>query len=121
MADRHADASPTPDGLRREAVDLTAADEVEALWERLAADDERPRWVVNAVGGFRGGTVADSEPDAVRFAADLNLGTAWWSCRSASRPSAGRRRDRQRLVALREDRRHRARPPTPSPRPASSA
>ena len=91
VADLHPDPSPPPDGLRREAVDLTAADEVEALWSRLAADDEHPRWVVNAAGGFRGGTVEDSEPDAVRFAADLNLGTAWWSCRSASRrlPAGG--------------------------------
>jgi NAD(P)-dependent dehydrogenase (short-subunit alcohol dehydrogenase family) len=79
--DRNADGE-TASGLTREAVDLTVPDEVEALWERLA---DRPRWVVNAVGGFRGGTVADSEPDELRFVHDLNLGTAWWSCRSAAR------------------------------------
>jgi NAD(P)-dependent dehydrogenase (short-subunit alcohol dehydrogenase family) len=73
------------EGVRSEAVDLTSPDEVEALWERLQADDERPRWLVNAVGGFRTGTVADSDPDGLRFLLDLNLGTAWWSCRAAAR------------------------------------
>jgi NAD(P)-dependent dehydrogenase (short-subunit alcohol dehydrogenase family) len=73
------------DGVRAEAVDLTSPDDVEALWERLEADGERPRWVVNAVGGFRTGTVADSDAEGLRFLLDLNLGTAWWSCRSAAR------------------------------------
>ena len=50
------------DGVRREAVDLTSADEVAALWDRLAADGSSPRWVVNAVGGFRGGRVARLGP-----------------------------------------------------------
>ena len=73
------------EGIRAEAVDLTSPDEVEALWDRLVADGERPRWLVNAVGGFRTATVAASEPDDVRFLLDLNLGTAWWSCRAAAR------------------------------------
>jgi NAD(P)-dependent dehydrogenase (short-subunit alcohol dehydrogenase family) len=81
-ADRHGAAA---DGARAEAVDLTSPDEVEALWERLEAGGERPRWLVNAVGGFRTGTVADSQPDELRFLLDLNLGTAWWSCRAAAR------------------------------------
>jgi NAD(P)-dependent dehydrogenase (short-subunit alcohol dehydrogenase family) len=81
-ADLRPAATPPPDGLTREAVDLTSADAVEALWERLP---DRPRWVVNAAGGFRGGTVAESEPDDVQFVSDLNLGTAWWSCRVAAR------------------------------------
>jgi NAD(P)-dependent dehydrogenase (short-subunit alcohol dehydrogenase family) len=84
-ADRHPADTPAPDGLRREAVDLTSAGEVDALWERLAADGETPRWVVNAAGGFRAGTVADSDPELLRFVEDLNLGTAWWSCRAAAR------------------------------------
>jgi NAD(P)-dependent dehydrogenase (short-subunit alcohol dehydrogenase family) len=71
-----------PRGVRAEAVDLTIADEVEALWDRL---DEKPRWVVNAVGGFRGGTVAATEPDEFRFLVDLNLATTLWSCRAAAR------------------------------------
>lgn len=73
-----------PPGVRRVAVDLTSPDEVEELWARLEEVGERPRWVVNAVGGFRAGGVADSEPDDVRFVQDLNLGTAWWSCRAAA-------------------------------------
>jgi NAD(P)-dependent dehydrogenase (short-subunit alcohol dehydrogenase family) len=77
--------SPSRAGLRREALDLTEPDEVERLWERLAAAGETPRWVVNAAGGFRGGRVADSEPDGVRNLEQLNLGTAWWSCREAAR------------------------------------
>jgi NAD(P)-dependent dehydrogenase (short-subunit alcohol dehydrogenase family) len=81
-ADRH---GAEAEAARAVAVDLTSPDEVEALWERLEADGERPRWVVNAVGGFRTGTVADSDPEGLRFLLDLNLGTAWWSCRSAAR------------------------------------
>src|SRR5262249_61234755 len=44
-----------------------------------------PRWVANVAGGFRPGTVADSEPEDVRLLTELNLGTAWWSCRAAAR------------------------------------
>jgi NAD(P)-dependent dehydrogenase (short-subunit alcohol dehydrogenase family) len=83
--DHHPDDSPTRPGLRRESLDLTEPDEVERLWERLAAAGETPRWVVNAAGGFRGGSVADSEPAGVRILEQLNLGTAWWSCREAAR------------------------------------
>ena len=85
-ADRHPGGHDNdPPGLRRVAVDLTNPDEIEELWKRLEEVGERPRWVVNAVGGFRSGTVAKSEPDDYRFVEDLNLGTAWWSCRSAAR------------------------------------
>ena len=75
-------AENPPDGVRAEAVDLTVPEEVEALWDRL---DERPRWVVNAVGAFRGGTVAATEPDDLRFLLDVNLATTLWSCRAAAR------------------------------------
>ena len=71
-----------PRGVQAEAVDLTVPDEVEALWDRLV---EQPRWVINAVGGFRGGTVAQTEPDEFRFLVDLNLATTLWSCRAAAR------------------------------------
>ncbi len=73
------------DGFRHETVDLTSPAGVESLWDRLTADGELPRWVVNATGGFRAGSVADSDPETVRFMEDLNLGTAWWSCREAAR------------------------------------
>lgn len=83
IVDRQADGEPV-EGIRREAVDLTSADAVEELWTRLAGDGVAPRWVVNAAGGFRGGRVSESEPDPTRFVGELNLGTAWWSCRSAA-------------------------------------
>lgn len=66
----------------RDDVDLTDAAAVERFWDGLRAP---PRWVVNAAGGFRTGTVADSEPADVRFLTELNLETAWWSCRAAAR------------------------------------
>ena len=72
----------------RDDVDLTDAAAVEAFWDKLEA---RPRWVVNAAGGFRPGTVADSEPADLSFLTELNFETAWWSCRAAARrlPSGG--------------------------------
>jgi NAD(P)-dependent dehydrogenase (short-subunit alcohol dehydrogenase family) len=72
----------------REDVDLTDAAAVEAFWDNLAST---PRWVVNAAGGFRPGTVAESEAADFRFLAALNLETAWWSCRAAARrlPAGG--------------------------------
>jgi len=72
----------------RDDVDLTDAAAVEAFWDRL---ETAPRWVVNAVGGFRPGTVAESEPADFRFLIGLNLETAWWSCRAAARrlPAGG--------------------------------
>jgi NAD(P)-dependent dehydrogenase (short-subunit alcohol dehydrogenase family) len=81
VADRAADGAAR-DGVTHEAVDLTAPDDVEALWDRL---EERPRWVVNAVGAFRPGRLGESEPGDVAFLHDVNLGTAWWSCRAAAR------------------------------------
>lgn len=66
----------------RNTVDLTDAEAVEAFWERLA---DRPRWVVNAAGGFRPATVAQTEPEDLRFLTELNFETAWWSCRAAAR------------------------------------
>jgi NAD(P)-dependent dehydrogenase (short-subunit alcohol dehydrogenase family) len=83
--DRSLQGAEAAPGLRDEAVDLTAPGQVEELWDRLADAGETPRWVVNAVGGFREGTVADSEPEALRFLESLNLETAWWSCRAAAR------------------------------------
>jgi NAD(P)-dependent dehydrogenase (short-subunit alcohol dehydrogenase family) len=73
------------EGVIEEIADLADADSVEALWQRLAARDVVPRWVANAAGGFRPGTVADSEPDAVRLVEELNFDTVWWSCRAAAR------------------------------------
>jgi NAD(P)-dependent dehydrogenase (short-subunit alcohol dehydrogenase family) len=81
--DRSAEG-PELERVRREMCDLTSADEVAALWTRLLGDGLSPRWVVNGVGGFRSGSVADSDPESVRFLEDLNLHTAWWTCREAA-------------------------------------
>jgi len=89
-ADRHGGhqdegADADPPGLRREAVDLTVPETVEALWDKLEGLGERPRWLVNAVGGFRAAGVAQTEPEDYHLVHDLNLATAWWSCRAAAR------------------------------------
>src|SRR5579863_4697970 len=83
-ADRSADART--DAARAEAVDLSSPDDVEALWERLAADGELPRWLVNAVGAFRGGTVAESEPTAT---ASCTTSTSARPGGRAARPRGG--------------------------------
>src|SRR5262249_57824318 len=66
----------------KDVVDLTDGEAVEAFWDALEAS---PRWVANVAGGFRPGTVADSEPEDVRLLTELNLGTACWSCRAGAR------------------------------------
>lgn len=73
------------DGVRHETADLTAPAQVEALWDRLVAADELPRWVVNAAGGFRGGSVAATDEADWTFLQGVNLATTWWSCRAAAR------------------------------------
>jgi NAD(P)-dependent dehydrogenase (short-subunit alcohol dehydrogenase family) len=70
--------------VRIEAADLTAPDQVEDLWQRLERRGDQPRWVVNTAGGYRAGSVADTDAEAYRFMLELNLGTAWWSCRAAA-------------------------------------
>jgi NAD(P)-dependent dehydrogenase (short-subunit alcohol dehydrogenase family) len=82
--------SPSPSGggqgggVTGDTADLTSRLEVDELWERIDRVGV-PRWVVNATGGYRAGKVVDSTPDDFTFMMDLNLGTAWWSCRSAGR------------------------------------
>lgn len=84
-ADLRPESGSEADGVRAEPLDLTDPDAVEELWQRLEADGELPRWVVNAAGGFRAGTVAATEPATYRFLTRLNLDATWWSCRSAAR------------------------------------
>jgi NAD(P)-dependent dehydrogenase (short-subunit alcohol dehydrogenase family) len=74
-------------GVIGETADLTSRLAVDDLWERIDRIGV-PRWVVNATGGFRGGKLVDSAPDDFTFMMDLNLGSAWWSCRAAARRMA---------------------------------
>jgi NAD(P)-dependent dehydrogenase (short-subunit alcohol dehydrogenase family) len=71
--------------LRSELVDLTEPDQVEALWDRLADEGALPRGLVNAAGGFRGGTVAETDAEDYRFLQQINLDATWWSCQAAAR------------------------------------
>ena len=71
-------------GVSGDTADLTSRLAVDDLWQRIDRIGI-PRWVVNATGGFRGGKLVDSEPDDYTFMMDLNLGSAWWSCRAAAR------------------------------------
>jgi NAD(P)-dependent dehydrogenase (short-subunit alcohol dehydrogenase family) len=83
-------------GVTGDTADLTSRLAVDDLWERIDRVGT-PRWVVNATGGYRAAKVVDTTPDDFTFMMDLNLGTAWWSCRAAARrmqqavpsPSAG--------------------------------
>ena len=77
-------ASEYPGNVSGDTADLTDRLAVDDLWERIGRVGV-PRWVVNATGGFRGGTLADSTPDDFNFMMGLNLGSAWWSCRAAAR------------------------------------
>src|SRR5207245_2125437 len=82
--------SPSPSGggqgggVTGETADMTSRQDVDDLWERIDRVGV-PRWVVNTTGGYRGGKVVDSTPDDFSAMIDLNLGTAWWSCRAAAR------------------------------------
>src|ERR1700730_17980000 len=86
--------SPSPSwggqggGVTGDTADLTSRLEVDELWERIDRVGP-PRWVVNATGGYRAGKVCASTPDDFTFMMDLNLGTAWWSCRAAARRMQG--------------------------------
>src|SRR5713101_7946460 len=77
-------ASKYPGVVTGDTADLTSRLEVDELWERIDRAGV-PRWVVNATGGYRAGKLVDSTPDDFTFMMDLNLGTAWWSCRAAAR------------------------------------
>src|SRR5260370_13781255 len=77
-------ASKYPGVVTGDTADLTSRLEVDELWERIDRAGV-PRWVVNATGGYRAGKVVDSTPDDFTFMMDLNLGSAWWSCRAGAR------------------------------------
>ncbi len=73
-----------PGTVRGDTADLTSRLEVDELWGRIDAIGQ-PRWLVNATGGFKAGKVVDTNPDDYTFMMNLNLGSAWWSCRAGAR------------------------------------
>ena len=77
-------AAKYPGVVTGDTADLTSRLVVDDLWERIDRVGT-PRWVVNATGGYRAGKIVDTTPDDFSFMMDLNLGTAWWSCRAAAR------------------------------------
>jgi NAD(P)-dependent dehydrogenase (short-subunit alcohol dehydrogenase family) len=81
-------ASQYPGNVTGDTADLTSRVEVDELWERIDRVGV-PRWVVNVTGGYRPGKVVDTTPDDFTFMMDLNLGSAWWSCRAAARRMKG--------------------------------
>src|SRR5256714_6756923 len=81
-------ASKYPGVVTGDTADLTSRLAVDDIWERIDRVGS-PRWVVNATGGYRAGKVVDTTPDDFSLMMDLNLGTAWWSCRAAARRMQG--------------------------------
>jgi NAD(P)-dependent dehydrogenase (short-subunit alcohol dehydrogenase family) len=77
-------ASKYPGIVTGDTADMTSRQDVDDLWERIDRVGV-PRWVVNTTGGYRGGQVTETTPDDFTAMMDLNLGTAWWSCRAAAR------------------------------------
>jgi NAD(P)-dependent dehydrogenase (short-subunit alcohol dehydrogenase family) len=76
-------AAKYPGTVTGDTADMTSRQDVDDLWERIDRVGV-PRWVVNTTGGYRGGKVVDTTPDDFTAMMDLNLGTAWWSCRAAA-------------------------------------
>jgi NAD(P)-dependent dehydrogenase (short-subunit alcohol dehydrogenase family) len=74
-----------PGAVVGEAADLTDPDAVDELWQRLDSRDEQIDFLVNAAGGFGGGSLVESNPGDYRHLLGLNLDTAWWSSRAAAR------------------------------------
>ena len=81
-------AAKYPGRVTGDTANLTSRQDVDDLWERIDRVGV-PRWVVNTTGGYRGGKVAETTPDDFTAMMDLNLGTAWWSCRAAARRMQG--------------------------------
>jgi len=92
--DRVVAVARSEDGLRRlagyggavrgETADLTEPSSVEALWARIDAAYEPPKWVVNLTGGFAPGSVIDTSPELYARMLAINLASAFWSSRAAA-------------------------------------
>jgi NAD(P)-dependent dehydrogenase (short-subunit alcohol dehydrogenase family) len=72
-------------GLDRARLEMSDPDAVERFWDDIERNGELPRWVVNTVGGYAGGTLAESETGDVRRMLASNLEAALWTSRAAAR------------------------------------
>ena len=77
-----------PSDVHRAAADLTNADEVEALFDRIGQDWGVPAAVVHTVGAFRDGAAIDTPTSDYRMMLTVNVDTAWWVSRAAGRRMA---------------------------------
>jgi NAD(P)-dependent dehydrogenase (short-subunit alcohol dehydrogenase family) len=80
--------APTPEpwpshSVIRLGADLADAAAVAGLWERIDAIGE-VETMVHVVGGFQAGTITDTSFAAYRQNLQLNLDSAWLSCREAA-------------------------------------
>ena len=82
--DREALAS-LPEGAHREVADLQDPSEVDALFTRVMDRYGPVGTVVHTVGGFRGGTTAETPVDDYRLMVNLNLDTAWFISQAAAK------------------------------------
>ena len=98
--------TPSRPVCRHEAVDLDVAGRGRGALG-TARSGEQPRWVVNAVGGFRPARIADSEPDDVRFLHEREPRDRVVVVPRGGAPAGARRGDRQRRGAHRRHRRRR--------------
>ena len=71
-------------GVYWEQADLSDPSQVDQLWSRIDALGGRLRWLVNVAGGFRSGKALDATPQDLRYMLQVNLDTAWWTCRAAA-------------------------------------
>lgn len=67
-----------------EVANLTKAEAVEGLWKRIDDRGVNVRSLVNLTGGWRGGELVSTSHEDYRLVVDLNLTTAWLSCRSGA-------------------------------------
>lgn len=67
-----------PEGIRREPADLTDPAAVAAMVDRVASQAGAPAALVNTIGGFRAGDLADTTPEQLSAMMNLNVGVALW-------------------------------------------
>jgi NAD(P)-dependent dehydrogenase (short-subunit alcohol dehydrogenase family) len=71
--------------LDRARLEMSDPKAVERFWDDIERNGELPRWVVNTVGGFAGGTLGGSDDAVVRRMLANNLEAALWTSRAAAR------------------------------------